>query len=654
MTNPDSVKLFYSYSHRDEQFRVQLEAHLSTLRRQNRIEEWHDRKIVPGQEWQGVIDDRLEGSKVILLLVSADFIDSDYCYETEMQRAVEKHERGEAIVVPVIIRPADWQETPFGRIQAIPKDGKPVTLWANQDEAWLDVVGGIRRVLTQLTTTSYSLPPSETEDAHLRILWNVPYRHNPFFTGREHVLERLRSTLASKGRHSVQPQAISGLGGIGKTQLATEYAYRYREDYEMVLWAEADSQEILISSLTSIAQLCNIPFRDPEDPNDKRPDAVTAVKGWLAANTGWLLIFDNANDLTMAQNFLPTHGSGHILFTTQAQATGAVAQNFGLEALEPEQGALLLLRRAKFIQEDAPAEDARDDHYAQAIEISREMSGLPLALDQAGAFIEETSSTLTQYLHLYREEGARLRAERGDYSVEHPESVAVTFSLSFENVEAVNPAAADLLRICAFLDPNAIPEEILIEGASALGETLGAAAAAPIELAQAIKDVGRYSLLRREPEARTLTMHRLVQAVLKDEMDEMTLHVWAGRAVLATNHAFGSAKGTEQPYLYRDQPHLERLIPQVLACAELIHDLKKLDFEADEGAQLLHEGGHYLYQRGAVAAAELLLKQALQLRLEKVGRYHPSTTAVLHTLGAVYRAQGRVPMILWNQPSGQR
>src|SRR5829696_922049 len=319
MTSPDSVKLFYSYSHRDEQFRVQLEAHLSTLRRQSLIEEWHDREIVPGQEWRGIIDDSLETSKVILLLVSADFINSDYCYETEMKRAVEKHDRGEAIVVPVIIRPADWQETPFGKIQAIPKDGKPVTLWTNQDEAWLDVVRGIRRVLTRLTTTSHSMPPSQSESSHPRILWTVPYRHNPFFTGREHVLERLRSTLVSEGQHSARPQAISGLGGIGKTQLATEYAYQYRNDYETVLWAEADSQEILISSLISFAQLLNLQFKDSKDPSDKRPDAVTAVKNWLAANTGWLLIFDNANDLTMAQNFLPTRGSGHILFTTQAQ-----------------------------------------------------------------------------------------------------------------------------------------------------------------------------------------------------------------------------------------------------------------------------------------------------------------------------------------------
>jgi hypothetical protein len=439
-----------------------------------------------------------------------------------------------------------------------------------------------------------------------------------------------------------------------RVQLATEYAYRYRKDYETVLWTEADSQEILISSFISIAQLLNLPFKDSEDPNDKRPDAVTAVKDWLAANTGWLLIFDNANDLTIAQNFLPTRGSGHILFTTQAQATGAVAQRFGLKALEPEEGAILFLRRAKFIQEDAQAEDASDDRYAQAIEISREMSGLPLALDQAGAFIEETSSALTQYLRLYREEGAKLRAERGEYSVEHPESVAVTFSLSFENVEAANPAAADLLRICAFLDPDAIPEEILIEGAPALGETLGTAAAEPIELARAIRDVAQYSLLRREPDACTLTMHRLVQAVLKDEMDEMTLQLWAGQAVLATNHAFGSAENTDQSYFYREQPQLERLIPQVLTCAELIQDLKNLDFEADEGANLLYKGGRYLYRRGNLEAAELLLRQALQLWLKKVGQYHPSTAAVLHTLGVVLRAQGRVPTILWNQPSGQQ
>lgn len=654
MLNSEPIKLFYSYSHRDEQYCEQLKIHLSPLRRQSLIEEWYDREIVPGQEWRGIIDDRLEASKVILLLISADFINSNYCYETEMLRAVEKHEQGEAIVVPVIIRPADWQQTPFSGIQAIPKDGKPVTLWPNQDEAWLDVVRGIRRVLTQLSRTPHPLSPSETKDARPRALWNIPYRHNPFFTGREHTLERLRSTLVSKGQHLVQPQAISGLGGLGKTQLATEYAYRHHEDYEMILWAEANSREILVSSFTSIAQLLNLSFKNSEDQNDNRPDVVDSVKGWLAANTGWLLIFDNANDLTMVQSFLPTYGNGHILFTTQAQATGAVAQRFGLEAMEPEEGALLLLRRAKFIQEDAPAEDARDDQYAQAMEISREMGGLPLALDQAGAFIEETSSTLAQYLRLYREEGAKLRAVRGDYSVEHTESVAVTFSLSFENVEAANPVAADLLRLCAFLEPNAIPEEILTKGTSSLGEALGAAAAEPIKLARAIKEVSRYSLLRREPETHILTMHRLVQAVLKDKMDEATLHIWAGRAVLATNHAFNWATDTDQSYAYRSQPQLERIIPQVLTCAELIQEFRYLDFEADEGAQLLYKGGHYLYRHGQSEEAELLLKQALQLRLEKVGRYHPSTAAVLHTLGAVYRDQGRVLTTLWNRPSGQQ
>jgi hypothetical protein len=139
--------IFFSYSHADEALRDELEKHLSALKRQGVIETWHDRRIAAGREFHGEISANLEAADVILLLVSADFLASDYCYDLETARAIERHEAGAAAVIPVILRPCDWHDTPFGKLQAAPRDGRPVTLWPSADEAFVDVVAAIKRVL---------------------------------------------------------------------------------------------------------------------------------------------------------------------------------------------------------------------------------------------------------------------------------------------------------------------------------------------------------------------------------------------------------------------------------------------------------------------------------------------------------------------------
>jgi hypothetical protein len=141
--------LFFSYSHVDENLRDQLEVHLAGLRRQGSISSWHDRRIIAGEDFGDAIDQHIDTADVILLLVSPDFIASDYCYEREMKRALEKHERGEARIIPVILRPCDWHDLPFGKILATPRDGKPITKWPNIDEALQDVVTAIKGALKQ-------------------------------------------------------------------------------------------------------------------------------------------------------------------------------------------------------------------------------------------------------------------------------------------------------------------------------------------------------------------------------------------------------------------------------------------------------------------------------------------------------------------------
>lgn len=145
------TKLFFSYSHADEQLRDTLEKHLSALKRQGLIDTWHDRRILAGDELDHAIEQSLEEADVILLLVSADFLASAYCYDVEMQRAVERHNAGEARVIPIILRPCDWQDAPFGKLLAAPKDGRPVTSWPDLDEAFLDVVRAIKAAIRERT-----------------------------------------------------------------------------------------------------------------------------------------------------------------------------------------------------------------------------------------------------------------------------------------------------------------------------------------------------------------------------------------------------------------------------------------------------------------------------------------------------------------------
>jgi tetratricopeptide (TPR) repeat protein len=454
----------------------------------------------------------------------------------------------------------------------------------------------------------------------------MPFQRNPFFTGREDLLTRLHTTLVTGKQAALsQPQAISGLGGIGKTQTAIEYAYRFRDDYNAIFWVKAESRETLLSDMLTLAHLLKLPQKQDQD----QEQVVELIKDWFQSHTGWLLIFDNADDLTMIREFLPAGGQGHILLTTRSQVTGKIARRIDVERMGTEEGTLFLLHRAGLL-EDATLDAIPEVERAKARELVEEVEGLPLALDQAGAFIEETQCDLADYLHLYRTRQAELLKRRGKLVTDHPESVATTWSLSFEKVERANPVASDLSRLCAFLDPDVIPEELITKGAFELGSTLQAVAVEPIRLNEAIADVRTYSLLRRNPD-HTLTIHRLVQAVLKQGMNKSTQRRWAERAVRAVNQAFPEVE-------YDTWLQCQHYMPQVQNCATLI-DQWGMTFP--ETAQLLMQAGDYLEESAQYVQAEPLYQRALAIREKMEGPEHPSTAATLHALATLYIDQGK-------------
>lgn len=145
------LSVFISYAHEDEKFRKQLERHLGLLRRQRWIADWHDRQILAGSEWAHDIDEHLEAASIILLLISPAFLDSDYCFDIEMQRALERHKTGEAEVIPILLQPVGWQGAPFAHLQVLPTNARPITKWRDRNEAFLDIVAGIRRAISTLS-----------------------------------------------------------------------------------------------------------------------------------------------------------------------------------------------------------------------------------------------------------------------------------------------------------------------------------------------------------------------------------------------------------------------------------------------------------------------------------------------------------------------
>lgn len=149
-----ALEVFYSYTHKDSELRQELETHLSLLRRQKLISSWYDREIEAGKEFSGEINAHLNTAHIILLLISPSFMASDYCYDQEMARAMERHEAGDARVVPVILRPTDWHSAPFGKLMALPRDGKAITTWPDKDVAFLDVAKGIRTLVQKLTKSA--------------------------------------------------------------------------------------------------------------------------------------------------------------------------------------------------------------------------------------------------------------------------------------------------------------------------------------------------------------------------------------------------------------------------------------------------------------------------------------------------------------------
>ncbi len=462
--------------------------------------------------------------------------------------------------------------------------------------------------------------------------WSVPYPRNPFFVGRETVLSQLHEQLQPEHmRTSSLVWALSGLGGIGKTQIALEYAYRYAQAYAAIFWIRAETVEHIVSSMVRIAEALGL----PECKHTDLQRIVGAVQRWLATSQEWLLIWDNLEHLELLRRFLPATRHGVIFITTRHQALGTLAHRIEVLPMELEEGIQFVLQRARVLGPEATREQVQRfaEHMPaeyQAVQgVVRIMDRLPLALDQAGAYIEETGCSFSDYLSAYHQQRASLLSRRRA-NEDHPHSVFVTFALASKQLEQVHLVAADVLHVCALLHAEAIPEELFTAGASYLGLVLLSLADDRFRLDQALAVLRSLSLVQRQTDMHQLSIHRLVQEVLLEEMDKEEQAVWTARVLNALNALF--------PENVREQgEQCERLLPHVLHCAGTIEDVSG----SRALAEVLGKAAKYLGEHARYEQAEPLYQRALRLWEPVSGTESRQISTTLMGLAWLYYRQGK-------------
>lgn len=372
---------------------------------------------------------------------------------------------------------------------------------------------------------------------------NVPPR-NRAFTGRARLLEELHERL-QEGTTAVIPEALQGMGGVGKSQLAVEYVYRHMHEYQIVWWIPAEQPQQIRQSLVELAGRLELDINSGE--------AATAVPAVIEAlrigepDKNWLLVFDNAEAPDVVRDFFPADGPGRILVTSRNGQWASAARPLEVDVFTRAESRQLLQLRIPNL------DDASADRIAETL------GDLPLGVEQAATWLAETGMPADEYLRLFEQHAIELMA--GDPPPDYPLSVAAAWNLSLERLQRDHPAALQLLQVCAFFAPEPISRRLLTGVRDApVPPELAYALSDPIRLSRAIRDVNRYALARINYSTNTIQLHRLVQRVLVNQMpDELKARMRAGAHRLLAHGDPTEPSSPEQWQRYGE------LLPHVLS-----------------------------------------------------------------------------------------
>jgi len=448
-----------------------------------------------------------------------------------------------------------------------------------------------------------SLPP----------IWNVPQMRNPNFTGREKILTDLHDNLNS-GQRATWIHALTGLGGKGKTSLAREYSYRYRAEYDLVWWVRGSEPAILMTDYADLAKELDLPQKDSPDQNA----ILNAVKHWLEQNQKWLLIFDNAQEPDVVKRFLPQGGGGHVIITSRNPNWASVANRREVEVFKPKEAVEFILKRTS------------QNDKASAKSLAEKTGFLPLALEQAGAYIEETGVSLSDYLIRF-EKCRKTTLERGK-PADYPDTVATTWEISFQAVKEKSPASADLLDLCSFLAPDDIPKSLFLGSGKDLPERLASSTADEFDFDEIVAELRRYSLISGT--GNKFSVHQLVQAVTRERLTEDKQKNWSEVSVRLLNNAFQFGQDDVKSW-----ENCALLLPHALASAGYAEELGVLP---ETVALILNNTGLYELHLADFEESRNCFERARKIDEKAFGLDHPSVATDVNNLGVVLQNLGQM------------
>lgn len=441
---------------------------------------------------------------------------------------------------------------------------------------------------------------------------NLP-RRNPNFTGRESILETLRTSLQSGHHIALTQQALYGLGGIGKTQLAIEYAWRYSASYDIIWWLRSEEPSTLASDYAALAFKLNLPEKDAQEQGM----VIDAVKEWLNQNTGWLLIFDNAEDTKSIFDYLPTGTGGHLLITSRYQNWKHIGTPQEIKLWSREESIAFLYRRT------GQSDDSAADNLAE------ELGFLPLALEQAAAYVCTRKKSYSDYLDLFTTRRAELwkREKQPD---NYPDTVATTWSLAFEKISHL-PYATDILNVCSIVASDAIPWKLVTRALDYYeGNDSGASSIDTLLVDDALESLITYSLIT--PEEKAISIHRLVQTVVQERMLPEVKEHYCAAAIKALSEQF-PCDGYRNPSCW---PECDLLLSHAEA---VIVAINNDDLLLQEIALLQNSMALFFLGRAAYEEARLMAGQSLENRKKLFGDNHFEVAKSLSCLGEILYIQ---------------
>jgi hypothetical protein len=502
-------------------------------------------------------------------------------------------------------------------------------------------------------------PDPAAPRGHVPLIWgDVPPR-NMNFTGREDILARLRrhtpGGVTAVLPEDPLPQALQGLGGVGKTSLAIEYAHRYRADYDIVWWIPADQLPWVRSSLAALAGRLGLETALADGIDAAARATLDALRRGDPYDR-WLLIFDNADQPEDFREYFPG-GPGDVLITSRNHRWQGMVATVPVDVFTRAESKEFLSKRAPI-----RASDPDTDLLAE------KLGDLPLALDQAGAMLAETGMPVSEYIRLLDEHFIMVMSE--GHSQGYPVSVTAAWTISVAKVREQLPQAQELLRCCAFFGPDPIPRDVFRRGTQATGSSVSDLIADPILLARAIRELGRFALVGIS--GRAITVHRLIQALLRDELDEQQQARYRHEA-----HTILAAAAPTDPTDGRQWQRYRELLPHATSEATdlarsqdpavrafalnmmrylyLSGDLASckafamrfinqwtMDSDPDDPSILSAQSqlGEALRELGEYAESYVLSEQALNRAREILGEHDPTTLALRSVLAANERARG--------------